>query len=362
MYDIVNRKHSIMSSHFLKAKSFGASNVKPKVLIGCSGSVASLKVPELVAELSQHFQVMVIATQNSHFFLEKSELYNADAWQRFESVGGWDVVLYDSDEWEMWTKIGHTVLHIELRRWADIFLIAPASANLIAKACVGIADNLLLSVMRAWDFAKPCVLCPAMNTVMWDHPVTNQSLATLASWGWDVLGPIEKLLACNEHGNGALAPVSVIVQHLLDLNVSVHSEVNLNASDFNSIITENGDLDDASFLDNSYYSADSSGYNSPGKYNVYSNTDNTEQVIATSAFDKDSPLQHENNLSSAAINDSLLTAKSAGTSAVVVHDSTAWSISKWLLCSIGFGVGFGIASIAAMKYLGISYKLRYTVN
>lgn len=71
----------------------------------------------------------------------------------------------------MWNKVGNPVLHMQLRKWADIVLIAPASADLLAKLSVGIADNLLLCTLRAKDLREtPCVICPAMNTIMWLHP------------------------------------------------------------------------------------------------------------------------------------------------------------------------------------------------
>lgn len=78
----------------------------PKCLIACSGSVATLKVPELVAELSLHFEVMVICTSSAAFFLEKSQVYNESAWKRFEVAGGWNLVLKDEDEWQMWNAMG----------------------------------------------------------------------------------------------------------------------------------------------------------------------------------------------------------------------------------------------------------------
>jgi len=183
----------------------------PKCLIACSGSVATLKIPELVAELSLHFEVMIICTTSAAFFLEKAQVYNEDAWKKFEIAGGWNLVLKDEDEWQMWntigakflyplpilpyydqpffTCLGNSVLHIEMRRWADVLIVAPASANVIAKSSYGIADNFVLSVMRAWDFRKPCILCPAMNTVMWTHPSTQESLSRLQAWGWMVLDP-----------------------------------------------------------------------------------------------------------------------------------------------------------------------------
>lgn len=189
---------------------------RPRVLIGCSGSVASVKIPELVVALAADFEVLVVLSSNSSFFLQKAEEYNPEIWKEFMSIGGYDFVLQDSDEWEMWNKIGSEVLHIELRKWADIFVVAPASANLIAKTSVGICDNLLTSIMRAWDFNKPCLLCPAMNTLMWNHPSTETSLKTLKSWGWKVTGPIEKLLACNEMGMGAMSTIDEIVVDIKD--------------------------------------------------------------------------------------------------------------------------------------------------
>ena len=69
--------------------------------------------------------------------------------------------------------------------------------------------------MRAWDFEKPCILCPAMNTFMWTHPTTKESIGRLKAFGWEVLGPVEKLLACNEVGNGAMVSVQAIKDRLV---------------------------------------------------------------------------------------------------------------------------------------------------
>ena len=69
-------------------------------------------------------------------------------------------------------------------------MVAPASADLIAKASAGMADNLSLCVLRAWDFKKPLFLCPAMNTHMLDHPTTSISLQTLQTWGYRMIDPV----------------------------------------------------------------------------------------------------------------------------------------------------------------------------
>ena len=73
------------------------------------------------------------------------------------------------------------VLHIELRKWADVFVIAPLDANTLAKLAVGLCDNCLTCVWRAWDLAKPVVLAPAMNTLMWQHPFTRRHLRAIAA-------------------------------------------------------------------------------------------------------------------------------------------------------------------------------------
>ena len=74
--------------------------------------------------------------------------------------------------------------HIEQRAWADLFLIAPLSANTLSKLATGACDNLLTCVARAWDFDKPILVAPAMNTHMWTHPVTSGQLETLGAWGY----------------------------------------------------------------------------------------------------------------------------------------------------------------------------------
>ena len=111
--------------------------------------------------------------------------------------------------------INHRINIAFKRRWADIVVVAPASANMIANIASGQSNSLALCVLRAWDFAaSPCILCPAMNSVMWEHPVTSSSLQILGGWGYRVISPISKTLACNEIGKGALASVSTIVTQI----------------------------------------------------------------------------------------------------------------------------------------------------
>src|SRR5439155_25384267 len=92
-----------------------------------------------------------------------------------------EVVILDEDEWpgERYRR-GDAVLHIELRRWAEVLLIAPLDANTLAKLALGLTDNCLTCVYRAWERARPVLLAPAMNTLMWEHPATQRQLVQIA--------------------------------------------------------------------------------------------------------------------------------------------------------------------------------------
>ncbi|KAK7233058.1 phosphopantothenoylcysteine decarboxylase [Aureococcus anophagefferens] len=93
-------------------------------------------------------------------------------------------VLSDADEWDAWQEIGDDVVHVELRKWADLLVVAPLSAKLrFAKLANGLCDDLLSCTARAWDFDKPFVVAPAMNTAMWSHPLTATHLADLRVLG-----------------------------------------------------------------------------------------------------------------------------------------------------------------------------------
>jgi phosphopantothenoylcysteine decarboxylase len=142
------------------------------------------------------------------------------------------------EEWREWQRIGDPVLHIELRNWADVLLVAPLSAHCLAKFSHGLCDDTLSCVVRAWEFrsshtigneaavvgqrAKPLILAPAMNTAMWEHPLTREQLATIKGFGQHdqgnkdqeqvvVLDPQVKLLACGDVGNGAMAAIEDII-------------------------------------------------------------------------------------------------------------------------------------------------------
>ena len=199
------------------------------LLLASSGSVATIKLPIIVKELSRYndLSVRIILTKAAENFLA-GQSAEQPLLQSLYSVKNVDGVYRDEDEWDKpWVR-GGSILHIELRRWADILVIAPLSANSMAKMTAGVADSLMLSVVRAWDTTgeiegsrrKRIILAPGMNTAMWRHPVTKKHLQVLEEdWavdaehdGWiELLRPVEKTLACGDVGDGAMREWSEIV-------------------------------------------------------------------------------------------------------------------------------------------------------
>ena len=196
------------------------------VILGMTGSVASIKAGELIMRLAylagpRITSLKVVATKAAKHFFNWEELKNdlSAANVGFHS---------DEEEWRDWKKVGDPVLHIELRRWADILVIAPCSANTLAKLANGLCDDLLSCIVRAWDFKDPnkrLIIAPAMNTMMWESPFTQKHLETLVELGGgtmddqkrvQIIGPVEKTLACGDVGNGAMASPEDIARLVAD--------------------------------------------------------------------------------------------------------------------------------------------------
>src|SRR5262245_16724857 len=117
------------------------------ILLGVTGSVAAIKTPELVTAIqAAGHELKVVATEPSLYFFDPQALPA-------------DVLVLDADEWpgDVYRR-GDQVVHIELRKWADVFLIAPLDANTLAKISYGLADNCLTCVARAWDLNRPMIL------------------------------------------------------------------------------------------------------------------------------------------------------------------------------------------------------------
>jgi phosphopantothenoylcysteine decarboxylase len=244
-----------------------------RIAVGVTGSVAAIRVPMLVEALrAGGHDARVVATEPALYFFDPRAL-PAPA----EDAGpplGRTALFRDADEWprrsapalgarrsalgpaethrllssretraERRALPSHgvyqrddPVLHVELRRWADLLLIAPLDANTLAKLAHGLSDNLLTCLYRAWDRRRPILLAPAMNTFMWENPLTGRHLrllldlhgdgaaapppgapldAVIAALNRDcprlrVCPPQSKRLACGDEGVGAMAEVDAI--------------------------------------------------------------------------------------------------------------------------------------------------------
>ena len=211
-----------------------------RVLLGITGSVAAIRAPALLHQLLEDgHDVKAVATRASRYFFDPADL-GRDPTQPADF--GRDRLFLDEDEWSgKRFERDQAVLHIELRRWADILVIAPLDANTLAKMARGLADNCLTCVWRAWDWARPMILAPAMNTLMWEHPLTRRHLLQLggdlagvappsaasaedaiawihsASPRLRIVGPQIKKLACGDVGMGGLAEVAEIAAAVRDM-------------------------------------------------------------------------------------------------------------------------------------------------
>lgn len=173
------------------------------ILLGMTGSIASILHNKLIQKLSQVGTVKVVTTKNALQLQQISSYTDEDEYNyknlSEEKYGG----LKCSD-----------VLHIDLRDWADVFIVAPLTANTMAKFANGLADNLLTNVFRCWNFKKRVIIAPTMNTQMWFHPITPKHLSILKEFGVIILNPQEKMLKCGEFGIGAMCEINDIVELL----------------------------------------------------------------------------------------------------------------------------------------------------
>jgi phosphopantothenoylcysteine decarboxylase/phosphopantothenate--cysteine ligase len=159
------------------------------ILLGVSGGIAAYKAPDLVRRLRERgAEVQVVMTHGAREFVTPTT---------FQAVSGRTV---RSDLWDAAAEAA--MGHIELARWADAVLIAPASADFLARLAAGLADDLLTTLCLAT--AAPIAVAPAMNHLMWSNAATRANIATLAARGVQVYGPGEGDQACGESGEGRM--------------------------------------------------------------------------------------------------------------------------------------------------------------
>lgn len=201
-----------------------------RIVLGVTGSVAAVRTPALERALRDAgHEVRIIATESALYFFDREEVSRDDPSRQ--------AVFRDADEWPgRGYRRGDPVLHIAFRNWADLLIVAPLDANTLAKFALGLSDNFLTCVFRAWDFAKPVILAPAMNTLMWQSPVTRRHLQQLLDdrgdgrpagpWTLEdvdavfvrhapkvvLVPPLSKRLACGDVGVGGMAEVATLAE------------------------------------------------------------------------------------------------------------------------------------------------------
>lgn len=169
------------------------------ILLGVSGGIAAYKTPMLVRQLVQAGAlVQVVMTENAHHFVTATTL---------QAVSGHAV------RDDLWDQAAEAAMgHIELARWADHILIAPATAGTISRLANGDASDLLTTLCLASN--APMSLAPAMNQQMFAHPAVQRNLATLRSDGWQIIGPDSGDQACGDTGPGRMSEPQALVQAL----------------------------------------------------------------------------------------------------------------------------------------------------
>lgn len=170
-----------------------------KIILGVTGSIAAFRACELVLLLRKSgHEVRVVLT---------------DGAQRFVTPLTFETLSQQPVGVSLWDQPAHgPVEHIALAQWPDAIVVAPCTANAIARMAHGFADDLLTTVILARRPETPVVLAPAMNTRMWENPIVRRNLALLTEGEgrFVVVPPRESLLACGDYGEGALAEVAEI--------------------------------------------------------------------------------------------------------------------------------------------------------
>ncbi|RME03726.1 MAG: hypothetical protein D6805_05525 [Planctomycetota bacterium] len=173
-----------------------------KILLGVCGSIAAFKAVDLASKLTQEGHlVRAILTQNAQKFISPLSLdYVCRQKAVLAQFSGADFRLEDD--------------HIALADWADILVVAPATADILGKCACGIADDVLSTVALALDMRIPRLFAPAMNHRMYAHPLVQKNIRTLRELGYHILPTSSGHLACGHQGEGRLLEVPDILQSI----------------------------------------------------------------------------------------------------------------------------------------------------
>lgn len=170
------------------------------IILGVTGSIAAYKIANLASMLmKQHCEVHVIMTENATKFINPIT---------FESLTNQKCLVETFDR-----NFQFHVAHVSLAKKADAMLIAPASANVIAKLANGIADDMLTTTALA--MRGPMLVAPAMNTAMYENPITQDNIKKLQQYGKIIIEPDTGYLACKDVGKGKMVSETVLMEYLL---------------------------------------------------------------------------------------------------------------------------------------------------
>ena len=176
-----------------------------RILLGITGGIAAYKTPKLVSLCRDRGEeVRVIATPNALEFVSPLTL---------AALSGYPVLS------SLWEDGGdHEMNHIRLPEWADLFLVAPATANFLAKAASGLADDVVSTTFLATGVGESAAclgaMAPAMNTRMWKHPATQANVERLIAWGVTLIPPTSGRLACSDQGEGRMPEPEEILESM----------------------------------------------------------------------------------------------------------------------------------------------------
>jgi len=170
---------------------------KKRIVVGVSGGIAAYKACDLVSKLSKKdYEVKVILTKHAEKFVSKLT---------FEAL------CHNYVETDLFDESNEDpIAHITLAKWADLMIIVPATANIIAKITHGISDDLLSTTFLACNKHK--MICPAMNTQMYENPITQKNIQACKDLGYQILDPVVGHLACNDTGRGKMIEPADIVE------------------------------------------------------------------------------------------------------------------------------------------------------
>lgn len=170
---------------------------KKRIVVGVSGGIAAYKACDLVSKLSKKdYEVKVILTKHAEKFVSKLT---------FEAL------CHNYVETDLFDESNEDpIAHITLAKWADLMIIVPATANIIAKVTHGISDDLLSTTFLACNKHK--MICPAMNTQMYENPITQKNIQACKDLGYQILDPVVGHLACNDTGRGKMIEPAEIVE------------------------------------------------------------------------------------------------------------------------------------------------------